>query len=685
MRFSVVGPSAPLRGGIAQHTDRIVEALGAEHEVDLYPFSRQYPRWLFPGRAQADPAVEPRPETRGAIDPYRRATWRKVAKDIARSSPDLVLIQWWHPWFAPMTRGLVAALRREIGDGRRIAVICHNVLPHGAVPFQRRLARRGLAGAGRFIVHAEAEERRLRSVLGTSTGQEAAIHRMPLVCLAPEGDAPAREDARRALGWPDGPTVLFFGLVRGYKGVHDLIEALPHMAHSGARVVVAGECYDAASKYEQRAQRLGVGERVTMLDSFIPTEDVAAHFAAADVVALPYRTAAQSSVLPLAIHYRRRFVVTDVGGLVEAAQGLAEAVPPRSPDKLAAALDRALDAPPELSGAERSRWASVEQTFTREGIRTAFEEVAPTARGSAPGRAPGKAPRKSTVVVAAHGACPDLEATVQALVAQEGVPQPEVLVVYDGDGAPLRERLAAYAGQGVRVVLEPALGLNVKRNRGLLEASSDCVLFTDDDCIPDPSWVKAMTAALHDHHVVTGRVLALNEGVAASVRVHPKARTFRGPLAVLLPWKAGCGNNLGVHKGHAQVLGGFDTRIGVGTWSGAACDTEFLFRSLRARGGEVYYAPEAVVRHRQEPLGPAVLQKRRNYYRGMSFMARRIHPRSTAAWATAVLRVGGTGFARLWAGLRLDRSGWRVHGAEFRGAVEGFFPPKPPGNVGVES
>lgn len=673
MRFSVVGPSAPFRGGIAQHTDRVVEALAAEHEVDLYPFLRQYPKWLFPGRSQQNSDASARAEARIALDPYRRGTWKQVARDIAARSPDLVLIQWWHPWFAPMTRGLLAALRRELGGRQRITVICHNVLPHGAVPFQRTLARLGLAGAGRFIVHAEAEEQRLRALLGRA----AAIHRMPLVSLAPVGIAPERSDARRSLGLADEPTVLFFGLVREYKGVRDLVGALPHMANLQAQVFIAGEFYDSVAVYEQLAQRLGVTDRVTLRNEFVPEDKVATLFAAADVVVLPYRAATQSSVLPLAIHYRKRFVVTDVGGLVEASQGLSEAVPPRSPGHLASALDRALAAGPELSEDELSRWAMAEQAFSLDDISTAFEGVARAASGPSF--------EGATVVVSAHGECPHLEATISALVMQEGLPKPEILVVYDGSSAPLRERLAEFASRGVRVVVEPALGLNVKRNRGLEEASHDRVLYTDDDCVPDPSWVQAMCASLDAHHVVTGRVLALGEGIAASVRKGAEARTFRGPLAQLLPWRAGCGNNLGVRKNHAQALGGFDTRIGVGTWSGAACDTEFLFRSLRAQGGEVYYAPDAVVRHRQEPLGPDVLRKRRNYYRGMSFMARRIHPRSTAAWATALLRVGGTAAARLWSGVRLDRSGWRIHGAEFHGAVEGFFPPKHTGTKGFSS
>jgi len=665
MRVAIVGPAAPLRGGIAQHTDALADALGTEHEVDVYAYARQYPGWLFPGRSQFDPGARPRASARVAFDPYRLSTWEAVARDVAERQPDLVLVQWWHPWFAVPLRGLIARLRRSLGGSERLCIVCHNVMPHKRFPFQRALAKAAFEGAGRFVVHAAAEEARLGALLGHTP----PTHRAPLPCLAPAGSDEARGDARRALDRGDAPLVLFFGLVRGYKGLPDLIHALAHMRHQDAELLVAGEFYEAREGYERLARELGVAERVTFRDEFVPSEEVPSLFAAADVVALPYRAATQSAVLPFAVHFRRRFVVTDVGGLVEAAQGLGAVVPPRQPDALAAALDDELErGSVQDHGTEAERWTEAARAFSPAGTRAAYEAVARDAAADAA--------RDATIVVAAHGACPHLEATVGALGRQVGRGPREVLVVYDGDAALLRERLAPIAPIHLRVVHEPSRGLNAKRNRGLAEATAGRVLFTDDDCVPDAGWCDGLLTALDAHPIATGAVLPLGDGVRASVRTTARPRSFRGPLAALLPWRAGCGNNLGVQRAFARSLGGFDERIGVGTWSGAACDTEFLFRALRASGGEVFYTPTAVVEHRQEPIGPAVLAKRRGYYRGMSYLARRLHPTSPFAWTTAALRLAGTAVAVAWSTLRFDGVGRRIHAAELRGAVEGLFPPR---------
>jgi GT2 family glycosyltransferase len=253
----------------------------------------------------------------------------------------------------------------------------------------------------------------------------------------------------------------------------------------------------------------------------------------------------------------------------------------------------------------------------------------------------------------------------------------------DGDVVQLRRRLARHPSSWLRVVAESALGLNIKRNRGIAEARGELLLFTDDDCVPDPRWVATMAAALARRPIVTGAVAPLGAGVRASLRERSRSRLFHGWFDTLLPWRAGCGNNLGMRRDIAQRLGAFEPRIGVGTWSGAACDTEFLFRALRAPGIGVFYEPAAIVRHRQAVLGPAVLDKRRRYYRGLSFMARRIHPDSPTVWMTAMLRLFGTASLCLWSGLRIDRDGWQLHRAELRGAWEGFFPPAVPGPAGL--
>lgn len=362
MRVAVVGPAPPFRGGIALHTEALLRALATGHEVWAHPFARQYPRLLFPGRSQIDPSAVALAEADRALDPYRPSTWHPVAHRIEARGADVVLMQWWHPWFAPCTAGLLRRLQRAAPRCRRI-LLTHNVLPHKPVPAQRLLARWALSSAELLIVHADREATRARQLL-----PNARLHRMSLPCFASDAIAPSRDEARRLLGLPSGPLVLFFGLVRGYKGLDDLIDAMARMS-STTRLLVAGEFYESIAATRRRIAAHGLEDRVLLRDRFAPAEEVPLLFAAADAVALPYRSATQSAVLPLAVHYRRPFVATDVGGLADAAAGIGVIVPPRQPAALARGLGEILARPVP----SEAQFAAAAATFASDNVRAGIE------------------------------------------------------------------------------------------------------------------------------------------------------------------------------------------------------------------------------------------------------------------------------------------------------------------------
>lgn len=365
MKFALIGPAPPFRGGIAQHTAVAYGALAADHDVVLYPFARQYPALLFPGKSQTAPDAGPQLPMREWFDPYRLSSWRRVARSVADQSPDLVLIQWWHPWFAVPTSALLDMLRRRLGGASRLAVWCHNVYPHSPVPLQRLLARSVMRRAGMVLVHAKSEAERVAEL-----APHVPVHRLHLPCLAPPTGGIAREEARQQLQMDDGRWLLFFGYIRPYKGLDDLLDALPLTRH-GPRLVVAGEVYGNRRRIEQRLARLGIADRVRLVDRFVAADEIPALFSAADAVVLPYRRATQSSVLPLAARYQRPVILTEVGGLREAAGDIAVVVPPRSPRALAEAIDDVLDAQPP----DARLFEEAEARFAPQSLRHALEAI----------------------------------------------------------------------------------------------------------------------------------------------------------------------------------------------------------------------------------------------------------------------------------------------------------------------
>jgi glycosyltransferase involved in cell wall biosynthesis len=125
-----------------------------------------------------------------------------------------------------------------------------------------------------------------------------------------------KKDARSKLGiGQDTPLLLFFGFIRKYKGLDILIQALKELNDPSIKLLVAGEFYEDAQEYFALVKKLGLENQVIFRNDFIPNEEVKEYFSAADVIVQPYRNATQSGVTPLAYHFGKPMIVTNVGGL----------------------------------------------------------------------------------------------------------------------------------------------------------------------------------------------------------------------------------------------------------------------------------------------------------------------------------------------------------------------------------
>ena len=336
--FVLVGPAHPYRGGIAHFTETLAEGLAARgHRASIVTFTRQYPEQLFPGASQyAEGPPRHAAPTARLIDAVDPRSWRRAARHLATQQPDAVIFQHWMPFFGPAF-GTVARLLPK--TTRRLAVV-HNAKPHEQRPGDRLLSRYLFSACDGFVVMSEAVEKDLKAM-----GARAPVRRAPHPVYARFGKAPSKAEARAALGLPSGaPVLLFFGLVRRYKGLHTLLEALPLVLEKlpAARLLVTGEFYDDERPYRDQIRARGLEEHVLIRNAYIPDAEVPRYFAAADVVVQPYVRATQSGVAQVAFHFDRPLIVTDVGGLAEVVPhdeaGLV--VPPDDPAGLAAALVR---------------------------------------------------------------------------------------------------------------------------------------------------------------------------------------------------------------------------------------------------------------------------------------------------------------------------------------------------------
>ena len=322
MNYVIVGPAWPFRGGIAAFSERLAYQLIAEgHSVELYTFTLQYPSLLFPGKTQysTDPAPEGLTIHRriSSINPF---TWCKAAKEIRRKQPDVVVFAYWMSFMAPCFGTIAARLGKNV---KRIGLI-HNMMPHEPNLLDKLFPPYFVRRMDGFITLSGAVADDVRKVLSDSLKSDSLKSKKIAVTPHPlydhYGQLLPKADARHALGLDaEGRYVLFFGLVRAYKGLDLLLEALadPRLHVADVRLVVAGEFYDDEKPYRDKIQALGLSERIVLHNRFIPNDQVTRYFSASDIVCQPYRSATQSGVTQIAYHFCKPMLVTDVGGLAE--------------------------------------------------------------------------------------------------------------------------------------------------------------------------------------------------------------------------------------------------------------------------------------------------------------------------------------------------------------------------------
>ena len=343
MKVVLIGPVYPYRGGIAHYTTMLCRTLRERgHNVLLVSFKRQYPRWLFPGQSDRDPSKEPlrAEQARYWIDSLNPLTWLTTFWRIRRYWPDRIVLPWWTTFWAPVW-AVIGVLNR-IFLRRPLVIICHNVLPHETRWWDPCLARLALRGGTRFVVQSPEERDRLVALV---PGADVAVVPHPVYDMFADKRLP-KEDARRKLELPlDAPVLLFFGIVREYKGLSDVLAALPEIQARLENVilVVAGEFWEDKRPYLDAIERLKIGGSVIIDDRYIPNEEVALYFSAADVVVAPYRRVTGSGALQMARGLGVPIITTDVcqrGAQAAIDETVGIVVPAGDPKSLAKAVVR---------------------------------------------------------------------------------------------------------------------------------------------------------------------------------------------------------------------------------------------------------------------------------------------------------------------------------------------------------
>jgi len=338
LRICLIGPAYPYRGGISHYNTCLARELQKKHTVRVVNYSRLYPEFLFPGRTQYDESESPhKVESERLIDSINPLTWIRAAFNIARFDPDLVVVQWWHPYFAPAL-GKICGILRMMGRGT-VVFLCHNVVPHERSAIDRMLSQAAFLTARGFIVQSK-EDR--DDLLRIRRRAPVMVHPHPIYDFFRMDDM-SREEARKEIGAGEGRILLFFGYIRPYKGLEYLLRAMPGILEEmDAVLYVVGEFYEDSSRYRRYVEENGLAEKVVFVDRYVDNREVGKYFTAADLVVLPYISATQSGIAQISIAFDRPMVVTGVGGLPEVVREgrTGFVVPPRDSRSIKSAVVR---------------------------------------------------------------------------------------------------------------------------------------------------------------------------------------------------------------------------------------------------------------------------------------------------------------------------------------------------------
>lgn len=336
MKIAYLSTFYPFRGGIAQFNANLYEAFKKKNEITAFTFKRQYPDFLFPGKTQYvtkdDHAVVI--NSIPVLDSANPLTYLTAANRIKKEKPEILVMKYWMSYFAPSLGVVAHQLKKE---GCRVITVLDNVIPHEQKFFDKPLTTWFLKQNSGFVSMSESVQN-------------------DLLCLRPDAPHILRAhplynhfgikmdslEAKKALNIdPDKKTLLFFGLIRDYKGLDLLIEAVNKLDDS-YQLVVAGESYGSFDKYAEQIKSTKNPDKYKVFNHYISDNEVPAFFSASDVCVLPYRSATQSGITSISFHFELPLIATNCGGLGESIEkpGAGLMVPETNSDSIAETIRR---------------------------------------------------------------------------------------------------------------------------------------------------------------------------------------------------------------------------------------------------------------------------------------------------------------------------------------------------------
>ncbi|MEW6295743.1 MAG: glycosyltransferase family 4 protein [Candidatus Diapherotrites archaeon] len=344
MKVIVIGPIKPFRGGISHSNTITCTTLSKKHKVKVISFKRLFPKLLFPGRFQKEKVPQPNINIEWIIDTLNPFSWVKAVKLIEKEKPDIVIFQWWTTFLAPC----YYFIARKIKGKTKISAITHHVLPqqetgrnfYVSFVINKFLTKMFFRQIDNFLVRSNADKNKLLSLMPHAK-VECLIEQTFLEEFKPKKKV-SKKQAREKIGLKEEKNLLFFGFIRSYKGLRYLLEAMPLILKKhDVKLMIVGEFWENKNEYLKKIEKLGIKEKILIVDKYVSNEEAVLYFTAADAVVIPHTYISESGIIQLAYALNTPIIATKVGGnpdfIENKKTGLL--VEPKNPKKLAEAID----------------------------------------------------------------------------------------------------------------------------------------------------------------------------------------------------------------------------------------------------------------------------------------------------------------------------------------------------------
>ncbi|MBW7951282.1 MAG: glycosyltransferase [Chitinophagaceae bacterium] len=303
-----------MRGGLASFNERLAKQfLQQGFDTCIYTFSLQYPNFLFPGTTQYSTESAPKNMAiKVCINSINPFNWIKIGWQLKNEQAAIIVVRYWLPFMGACLGSILRIAKRN--KKTKIICIADNIIPHEKRLGDNQLTKYFVKPVDAFVTMSK----KVMCDLKTFSSKPALQMVHPLYDNF--GEALNKSEARAFLNLnKDDKIILFFGFIRKYKGLDILLDAMKILQQQhtnlNIKLLVAGEFYDDKKLYEEQIAQLNISSQLILKTDFIPDTEVRYYLSATDFVIQPYKNATQSGVTPLAYHFNKPMLVTNVGGL----------------------------------------------------------------------------------------------------------------------------------------------------------------------------------------------------------------------------------------------------------------------------------------------------------------------------------------------------------------------------------